>query len=183
MESLQGHLLVASPHLPDSNFFRSVVLMIHHDDEGAFGVILNRPTSSTISDIWDMVSAKPCGSADPIYRGGPVDGPLLILHQVLGCSETEILRGLHLATQRDYLCSIVTEDKRPYRIFSGYAGWGGGQLESELDAGGWLTTPATCDDVFDCAEELWKKVSQRIGLIILAPSLRTRHLPDDPSVN
>ena len=183
MESLQGHLLVASPHLPDTNFFRSVVLMIHHDDDGAFGVILNRPTSNCIREIWEMVSAEPCPSDAVIYRGGPVDGPLMVLHTLPEWSETEILPGLHMATQKDYLRCVIADAQRPYRLFSGYAGWGQGQLESELEAGGWLTTPASSLHVFDCAEELWKKVSQSIGLDILGASLRMRHLPDDPTVN
>ncbi len=80
MNSLQGYVLVASPHLLDSNFLRSVVLIIQHNDQGAFGVVLNRPTNNTIAQLWGLVSQTPCDNPSPVYVGGPVPGPLVAIH-------------------------------------------------------------------------------------------------------
>ena len=68
MRSLQGHLLVASPQLPDANFYRTVVLIIHHDKEGAFGIVLNRPLGSTVGEIWDTLDELPVDSPRAIGR-------------------------------------------------------------------------------------------------------------------
>ena len=83
--SLQGQFLVASPHLGDGNFNRSVVLIIKHDDDGAFGLVLNRPTGNTVGDVWRMVTEQELDCDRPIYLGGPVQGPLVCLHRVKSC--------------------------------------------------------------------------------------------------
>ena len=77
MNSLQGHLLVASPHLPDPNFYRSVVLIIEHNEESATGLVLNRPGPHTIQEIWPEFSEGLCASTKAIRIGGPLSGPLL----------------------------------------------------------------------------------------------------------
>ncbi len=183
MESLQGHFLVASPFLPDSNFFRSVVLMIQHDMDGAFGVILNRPSTKTVRDIWELVTEQPCPCDEVVYLGGPVSGPLIGVHTDVTCSEDEIVPGVFLATRKENLIRLFRSQEASYRVFSGYAGWAAGQLDDELEVGGWLTAPATCEEIFSAPDCLWKKMSRHIGLDILAGTLRTRHVPDDPSVN
>jgi putative transcriptional regulator len=183
MDSLRAHLLLASPRLPDPNFFRTVVLMIQHDDEGAFGVVLNRPSDFTIGEIWEKVGEAPCDSLDPLNLGGPVEGPLMAVHAEAECSESEILPGVYLATQKDYLNKLVHQKSRPFRIFSGYAGWGVGQLENEMEAGGWLTTPATFDYIFGNDEDLWKTVAAHIGNDILFHKRQAKHVPDDPRLN
>jgi putative transcriptional regulator len=183
MKSLQGRLLVASPHLPDRNFMRSVVLIIQHDNDGAFGLILNRPTNSKVSDIWEMLCEDPCPSQQVINLGGPVAGPLIAIHTEPSCSENQILPGVHLATQKQHLTQILVQQNRPVRLFTGYSGWAGGQLEAELKVGGWLTAPATAEDIFSDPETLWKKITQSIGLGVLSPTIRHRGLPEDPSLN
>ncbi|HTN75997.1 MAG TPA: YqgE/AlgH family protein [Pirellulaceae bacterium] len=75
MDSLRGHFLVGSPHLSDRNFYRSVVLMVQHDAEGALGVNLTRPTDTTVADIWQQACDRPSDCQRPIYLGGPVNGP------------------------------------------------------------------------------------------------------------
>ena len=182
MDSQQGRFLVASPHLPDRNFMRSVVLIIQHDKDGAFGLILNRPTNSKVSDIWGMICEEPCPSQQVINLGGPVAGPLIAIHTEASCSENQILPGVHLATQKHFLTRILGQQNRPVRLFTGYAGWAGGQLEAELKVGGWLTA-ATAEDIFSDPEHLWKKVTQSIGLDILSPTIRQRGLPQDPAMN
>jgi putative transcriptional regulator len=88
-----------------------------------------------------------------------------------------------VSTHRDALDLIVRKKDMPLRLFTGHAGWGGGQLEGELEAGGWLFTQATIDDVFADYETIWKTVTQRIGLEIMAPDIDREHVPPDPSMN
>ena len=180
---LTGHFLVASRYLSDPNFARSVVLMIHHSDEGAMGVVVNRPSDKTVQDVWEMIGNDPCDRDDRIFIGGPVPGPVVALHSIEPFSEHEVLPNLYVATNRDALDLIVRRKDSPVRLFSGHAGWGSGQLEGEMEAGGWLNTPATIDDVFADHESIWKTVTQRIGLEIMAPDLDREQLPIDPSLN
>jgi len=183
MQNLKGHLLVASPHLLDPNFVKTVVLLIHHSDEGAFGVVLNRPADNTIKEIWEQVGETPCESQRRINVGGPVAGPLMAIHTDEHLAEMEILPGLYFAAQRDHLEKLLRQTDGPLRVFVGHSGWGGGQLENELKEGAWLTTPATVDNVFADDAELWRKVAQHIGESILASALKIKHVPIDPSVN
>ena len=182
-QSLTGHFLVASRYLRDPNFARSVVLMIAHSDEGAMGVVINRPADKTIREVWEMIDYDACDRDDRIYIGGPVPGPLVAVHTLEPFSEREVLPGVFVATHRDALDLIVRREDVPLRLYSGHAGWGSGQLEGELEAGGWLTTEATKDDIFADHETIWKSVTQRIGLEIMAPDLDDKHVPPDPSFN
>jgi putative transcriptional regulator len=181
--SLAGYFLVASRYLRDPNFVQSVVLMIHHDHQGAMGVVINRPSDKTVREVWEMIGNEPCDRDERIYVGGPVPGPLLALHRLSAFSDHELLPGLFVSTHRDALDLIVRKKNVPLRLCSGNAGWGSGQLESELEAGGWLYTKATIDDVFADHESIWKTVTQRIGLEIMAPDLDSEHTPPDPSMN
>ncbi|MHC4399996.1 MAG: YqgE/AlgH family protein [Planctomycetota bacterium] len=183
MANLKGQLLVASPHLKDPNFSKTVVLMIHHSDEGAFGVVLNRPADNTIKDLWEQVGETPCESDRRVNVGGPVAGPLMAIHTDRKLAEMEILPGLYFAAQRDHLEKLLVRPDHQYRIFVGHSGWGGGQLESELKEGAWLTTPATVDTVFADDAELWNRAKQHIGESLLGSALGIKHVPDDPSMN
>lgn len=183
MNSLRSQLLVASPRLPDPNFYRSVVLMIQHDEEGAFGVVLNHPSEISVGEVWKKVSDNPCDNLDPVNVGGPVEGPLMAIHSEQECAEDRILPGVYFATQKELLDRIVSKNESPYLLFSGYSGWGGGQLESEMKVGGWLTTPATYDYIFSEEEDLWKVVAEDIGSEILFPHVQPKHIPNDPSLN
>jgi putative transcriptional regulator len=180
---MTGQFLVASRYLRDPNFARSVVLMIHHNQEGAMGVVINRPSDKTIREVWEMIGLDQCERDDQIYIGGPVPGPVVALHSVQPFAEHEVLPNLYVSTHRDALDLIVRKKDSPVRLFTGHAGWGSGQLEGEMEAGGWLTTQATIDDVFADHETIWKTVTQRIGLEIMAPHLDLEHVPPDPSMN
>jgi putative transcriptional regulator len=183
VKSLAGHFLVASRYLRDPNFAQSVVLMIHHDHQGAMGVVINRPSDKSVSEVWEMVGNEPCDREDLIYVGGPVPGPLIALHMLEEFSDHEVMPELFFSTERDALDQIVRMDDIALRLCSGNAGWGSGQLEGELEAGGWLFTRATVDDVFADHESIWKTVTQRIGLEIMVPDLDADHVPPDPQLN
>ena len=185
MKSLKGHFLVASPHLEDPNFTQSVVLLVQHDEDGTFGIVLNRPAESSLKDLWEKVTEKPCETDKRVHVGGPVPGPLIALHtdRDLAEPEQEIVPGVYFAVDRERLEKLVSQRDVPFKIFVGHSGWGGGQLEGELEQGAWLTMPASLEYVFADEFELWKKVTQRIGQSMLASTLKIKHVPGDPTVN
>lgn len=183
MKSLRGHLLAASPRLPDPNFYRTVVLMVHHDEDGAVGLVLNRPLKLTVAQLWEMIGQGPCEVNDPVQLGGPVGGPLVAIHSQARCSEREILPGIHFAARKEHLEYIVRHPEHPFRIFNGYSGWTTGQLESEIRAGGWLTAEAREEHIFDTGDNLWEKVTREFGRRITAPLLRRTGAPADPAMN
>ena len=183
MKSLKGHFLVASSHLADPNFAKTVVLLVHHDDEGAFGVVLNRPADSTIQDLWEKVSEAPCSNDQPVHLGGPVAGPLMAVHADSALAEMEIIPGVYFAAQRENLEKLLQQEEHPYRLFVGHSGWGAGQLENELKQGAWLTTPASVEYVFYTDLDLWTKVTHQVGAAMLADVLKLKDLPEDPRLN
>jgi putative transcriptional regulator len=183
MKSLQGQFLIASPHLADPNFYKSVVLMIKHDEEGALGLILNRPTENTVAEIWKIVGQDDIECPQPIFLGGPVAGPLVALHRVKAAAEAEVLPGIFFAADKDKLQKIVSQKSKPFRFFRGYAGWAEGQLEGELTAGGWLTAKAKKGLIFDKPDELWDQVVRTIGEGVLGKAIKLKHVPEDPSLN
>lgn len=183
MDSLRGQFLVASPHLPDPHFSRSVVFMLQHEPAGAVGVVLNRPTDNTIEDLWKHVSDESCSVTGSVHAGGPVAGPLMALHTNPDLSEREILPDVFVATDRDTLTQLIQGEESEFRLFSGYAGWSAGQLEDELRVGGWLTAPGASSLVFSDCEQLWKRVLDSIGIDLLSTVVDKVDIPQDPSLN
>ena len=181
--SLKGKLLIAEPRLPDPNFFRSVVLVIEHNKEGASGLILNRPTGVQLSDIWSKVSPSSLGRDETIFVGGPVDGPLAVLQDQCQYSEQRLLDGLHLSMKRQNLTPLLGDKTAQVRVFSGYSGWGPGQLENEMGVGGWLTWPAQSEHVFIDSESVYKTVCNDLGLEIVFGDAKPRHCSADPGLN
>lgn len=156
MTSLVGKFLVAKPVLQDPNFVQTVVLMLRHNDEGAFGLVINRPAQA------DNVPF-------PVFIGGPCPAAgLILIHGETswtdGASDDneEIVPGVYLGNA-DNLKRIA--DAEPgqairYRVFHGYSGWGPDQLERELAAGAWIITPATAAHVFDTPiDDVWDRLS------------------------
>jgi putative transcriptional regulator len=174
-EHLGGHLLVATPLLVDPNFWRSVVLVLQHDgDEGAIGVVLNRPTLERVEThipVWGAVAAEP----GIVHFGGPVEPQVAIgLATGQGGEPTGVpgLSIVDLETSPPPELSVV-------RVYSGYAGWGVGQLEAEIEEGSWYVVPAAPDDPFDRPEGQWSRVLRRQqGYLSLVSSF-----PDDVALN
>jgi putative transcriptional regulator len=183
MDSLEGHLLVASPQLLDPNFLQAVVLLVEHNEQGALGVVVNRPTAKSVKDLWQDVGEAPCESVRPVFLGGPVSGPLLAVHADVSLAEAEILPGVFFAAKKAHLDQLVQHQDQPFKIFVGHAGWGPGQLESELEAGAWLTAEATADYVFYDQDDLWTAVRNHIGESLLHSMLHIKDVPADPSLN
>lgn len=183
---IAGKLLVASQQLRDPNFARSVVLMLEHTDDGALGVLLNRPSPKTIEQVWQSLDAKPVDNSQPVFLGGPVPGPLIALHTRESLSESAVLPGLYMSVQRDVIDQLVRDADQPLRLYSGHSGWGNGQLEDEMQIGGWHTVDAKVEDVFGderANQTLWERVLQRIALDIMLPGIDEEHLPPDSRWN
>jgi putative transcriptional regulator len=184
MESLQGQFLIASPHLHDPNFCRSVVLLLEHHDEGALGIIINRESQTRLGEVWEKAGNGPCECNLSVSMGGPVKGPLISLHGHPQLSESEILPGVYVATKQETLIELVEQNVQPFRVFSGYAGWGPGQLEGELGSGGWLHIFGTAAHIFsEDQSALWQAVLKESGQDFFRDTLGIRNFPDDAGLN
>ena len=184
MSNLQGQLLIAAPQLLDPNFLRTVVLMVQHSSEGALGLVLNRPTNATIKQAWEQVRDTGCLRDDLLRWGGPCQGPLTALHVTSELSDIEVLStSLFFCGEPDKLTTLVDEPTYQARFFVGYAGWGPGQLESEMEQGGWLTTPAKAEHVFSEDADLWQHVLKQVAQGQLLSAIKVKHVPPDPSLN
>lgn len=181
----KGRLLVATPPLEDPNFDRTVVYMLEHHDQGALGVIINRPIGEELGeplDRWTDLQPSP-GS---VFQGGPVEPDALIAlaltKQPLNEATEDLAPVSGTIASADLTADpiFVAASVNAVRVFRGYAGWGPGQLESEIEAGAWLVLDAVPDDVFATEPDaLWRSVLRRQGgrLAWLADA------PDDLSMN
>jgi len=183
MNSLEGHLLIASPSIGDGRFERTVVLLLHHDEEGAFGVILNRPLPETVDGLWKKLGHESLENEQPINLGGPVSGPLIALHGIKSLAEFEIPPGLYVAEHRQTIERLLQKSVSNLRIFVGHSGWSGGQLELEIDAGSWLTMPADKDHIFGDQEDLWVSAVREKGRLFIRDVLGIEQIPPDSSLN
>lgn len=183
MDSLQGQILIASPKLRDPNFAESVVLLVQHDDNGALGLILNRPLEMRIDQAWDQVSEVPCNSEQHLHLGGPCEGPLMALHDQASLGQLIVLPGVHFSTEKFALEQLVGEDYRPSKFFVGYSGWSPGQLEREIADGAWLQAQANDDFIFSAEEDLWLNLHRQISFRQQHPWVDPNLIPPDPSVN
>lgn len=157
--------------------------MLEHNEDGALGVVLNRTVDRTIEAVWEAVEFDPCESQQALNQGGPVPGPLIALHTSKELGEKTVLPGLFLSMQKATVDPLVRQDEHPFRLYSGNSGWGGGQLEGEMNEGGWLTAPAEAGDVFAAPDVIWEQVTNRIALDILMPGVDPSAIPKDPSLN
>jgi putative transcriptional regulator len=157
-DSLRGCFLVAGCQLRDPNFFKTAVLMIEHGSDGAMGLVINRPSSITVSNALAGQIDLPTVD-DLVYVGGPVEpAALIILHgesddAISDPDEPAVVPGLYVASSADVFERIVSslggqDVPMKYRVFSGCAGWGPGQLEGELARGDWFVVPASAALVF-----------------------------------
>jgi putative transcriptional regulator len=184
MESLKGYLLIATPQLLDPNFGRTVLLIFDHTDEGAAGVVLNRPTEMTVTEISEQVFQERLEWSKAIHLGGPVPGPLIAIHTVESLGDDEIFAGLHRTVDPAKIEEVVRRNAEPSLIVANYAGWGPGQLEREIRENSWLFLPATAEHVFWPGEsDLWDTVVKKVSASQLTRILGIREIPSDPNLN
>jgi putative transcriptional regulator len=164
-QTWSGHLLIAGPSLGDPNFDRTIIYLLEHGPEGALGVVLNRPSEvDVISALprWSTVAGRPA----KVFSGGPVEAGIAIgLVQVrdpIDCPGWSRVAG-HVGTvDLSMDPAAVAAEIETARVFVGYAGWGRGQLDEELDVGAWFVIAAERDDLFtDAPENLWGAILRR----------------------
>lgn len=165
--SLKGQLLLAGRQLRDPNFFRSVVLMVEHNAQGAMGLVLNRPGQARVSGALGEERDDVPPIHDLLFEGGPVEPQaLFVVHQIVrlrkGC--TTVLPKVYLGGGQDAFEDFLSwlsshkKSKGPYRVFNGCSGWGPGQLDRELKRGDWMLLPATSEHVFEADPySLWEQ--------------------------
>jgi putative transcriptional regulator len=161
-----GMLLVSSPELLDPNFADTVVLLLDVDDGGAMGVVINRPSPVPVISVlaeWGDIVAEP----EVLFRGGPVS-PEGALAVALLRDRIAVPSGLRPVTDRLAIVDLegaaddIDEAVDGVRIFAGYAGWGAGQLEGEVEGGDWYVVPSLPPDAFQSdPSDLWRDVMRR----------------------
>jgi putative transcriptional regulator len=179
VDSLRGKLLVSSPALVDPNFRKTVVLVAHHDEDGAMGLVLSRPSTVAAEEAVPSLAGLP-GADDPVFVGGPVQPEaFMALAEFDDVAEAAvpIVDGL------GFMPADAEPDElaiRRLRLFAGYSGWGSGQLEAELADDSWIVVDALADDAFaDDPDDLWRGVLHRKG----GSFALMENMPFDPGLN
>jgi putative transcriptional regulator len=176
--TLSNHLLIAMPQLADPNFSQTVTLLCEHGERGALGIILNRPLTMTLSEVFDQmkIEAKDQRAGElPVLRGGPVNTDRgFVLHRPGGTWDWshKISDSIQVTTSRDVLAAMA-EGAGPDKAFIalGYAGWDAGQLEKEIRNNSWLAVPANDSIIFDLPyDERWPAA---LGLLGVTPGQLT----------
>lgn len=169
---LGDQLLIAMPALGDPNFNRSVTYVCEHTDEGALGIVINKPMNLKLGDVFSQLDLE-CGSKDqcaiPVLLGGPVQPERgFVLHRAdrVWESSIKVSCNIQVTTSRDVLKSMAQGlGPDPALVALGYAGWTAGQLEREMSENAWLTVPATNEIIFDVPyEQRWEAAAALLGV-------------------
>jgi putative transcriptional regulator len=181
MNSVRGNLLIAGPTLLDSNFWRTVVLIVEHTDEGALGLVLNRPSETSVGEAVPQLEEL-LDPQERLYIGGPVQpSAVIVLAEFEDATDAALLAFGDVGV----LGTGSSDDDPPAgvrtgRAFLGHAGWGPGQLDGELERGDWILDPARREDAFSPEPEgLWSDVLTRKG----GTYALIARMPADPSMN
>lgn len=173
-ENLTNHFLIAMPNLADPNFHHTVTYMCDHNQDGAMGLVINRPMDLALGELFDYLEIHDPRVElldTPVYQGGPVQTERgFVLHNPMGQWEATmpITPQLELTMSQDIIEAIAHgEGPDQYLIALGYAGWGSGQLEAELAGNAWLNGPAESTIIFDKPiEQRWNASAALLGVEI-----------------
>jgi putative transcriptional regulator len=181
VDSARGQLLIAGPSLLDPNFWRTVVLVIEHTDDGALGLVLNRPSETTVGEAVSQLEEL-VDVGEQLFIGGPVQpSAVIVLAEFEDAGDAALIAFddvgvLGTGSSLEEVGAVV----RSGRAFVGHAGWGPGQLDSEIERGDWILEPARREDAFSAdPRELWPEVLTRKG----GSYALIARMPPDPSVN
>lgn len=180
---LKNQFLIAMPQMDDANFAQTLVYLVEHNDQGAMGLVINRPSGLNLADLVQQLrpeQSPPSRCQDvPIYAGGPVQTDRgFVLHPGTQSYQATLTLGeLALSTSLDALFSIADGKVcHDYLIALGYAGWGSGQLEAELAQNGWLNCPARPDILFHTpSEQRREAAAQVLGIDLQLLSTQMGH--------
>lgn len=181
--SYEGRLLISKPSFHDDSFAGTIIFIVEHDNGGAIGLILNRPSGLLVGDAfaaWESLVPE----GEPIFSGGPVDeGAMVVLADGSfpeGDDDGEVALGLRSVDFEVQAPLMRADGVDRIRVFAGYTGWGSGQLESEMALGAWWIVEGNKADVFnDDPASLWKNVLRRSG----SELAWFAHYPADPTLN
>ena len=176
--NLSNHFLLPMPTIAGDYFADTLTLVCEHDDQGAMGLVVNKPTQVSLYELIGEIGGTPHRALldQPVYDGGPVDAQRgFVLHDGQGdvTDSARLMSGLYLSTSADLLTSLTANEgsgsdpgSDPRFIFAlGYAGWGAGQLESEITNNVWLTVPAEAELIFACpAHERLRRAAATLGI-------------------
>ena len=166
--SLAPSLLVSIPQLDDPNFHRSVILLCEHDEEGAFGLVLNRQTDAPASEVSRLTPPADIESGLQLWIGGPVDperGWILLGAEPTDVESVRVYDGVYLSTSQSLLGRLLEKSPPRTRLLTGCAGWDAGQLDAELSASAWLTLEIDLDIIFDTeVAEMWEAAIRHLGV-------------------
>ena len=173
MESLENHLLIAMPALEDPYFNKTVTYICEHNDDGAMGLIVNLPINVTLNELLAQLEEEGNETlpelAQQVLTGGPVSpdrGFVLHSPQSGWSSSLALSEELMITTSKDILLALGSEDAPDkFMVTLGYAGWGPGQLEKEIQDNSWLTIPSDNEILFDTPiEQRWQKATEKLGI-------------------
>ena len=172
--SLTNQLLIAMPGMADPNFSTTVTLICEHNDDGALGIVINRPLDLKLAGLFEQLDVSdpdPATANYPVLMGGPVGSERgFVLHDPGGTYENSLAVSdvIHLTLSRDVIDAMATGNGPNKSLVAlGYAGWQPGQLESEMLANSWLNVPASADIVFDAPfDKRWTLAAQTLGIDI-----------------
>ncbi len=177
--SLTGQLLVSRPILKDPNFDGTITLLLEHSADGAIGVILNRPSELTIAETfapWSSHVSEP----SVVFAGGPVERSALVALGATPDADGDLVFGLHSVDFAEQAPEEALGNIDRLRVFGGYAGWSGGQLEGEIANDAWWVVDGFVGDLFtDRPDRLWADVLRRNG----GEMAWFAHFPEDASLN
>lgn len=183
--SLKGQLLIASPQVDAPLFARAVVLVLEHDEaQGAKGIILNLPTNATMTDLAGKLFDEDFAWDKPLHLGGPVAGPLLVLHTRPKMADLEIASGVYVALDAAKSQHLITQEIEPSLVVANFSGWAPGQLEREIADDVWVVAPADTRRIFaGVDQDLWWTSMRDVRARALRSLVDLRHVPRDPGLN
>lgn len=184
---LTGHLLIAMPAMQDPNFHRTVTYICEHSDQGALGIIINRPLDLDLGSVFEQLSlnsSDPSLARQPVLQGGPVHQERgFVLHQAEEAAAQDfdatlaVADAIRVTTSQDILTAMAN-GRGPRRVVValGYAGWGPGQLEQEMAQNAWLSVPAVPRIIFDTPfEQRWQQSAGLLGIDMSTLSSEAGH--------
>lgn len=183
MHTLSNQFLIAMPNLGDPNFARTVTFMCEHNDEGAMGVVVNRPLDINLGEVLDQLGIEPANAqiaGQHVYQGGPVQNERgFVLHRPLGNWEATLAISdeVGLSASHDILEAIARgEGPDDYLVILGYAGWNAGQLDEEMGQNTWISGPAQTDILFRTPDEQkWIAAARHLGIDLSLMSSESGH--------
>ncbi|QSA95705.1 YqgE/AlgH family protein [Methylococcus sp. EFPC2] len=181
--NLTNHFLIAMPGMADPFFAKTVTYLCQHSEEGALGIIVNRPSDLTLSDIMQQMNIEvrePEMGNTPVYFGGPVQPERgFVLHDAPGQWDTtlQVTEGISLTTSRDILEAMARgEGPKKVLVALGYAGWSKGQLEREIVENAWLNAPADKNIIFEHpSAQRWRAAAESVGIDISLLTTQAGH--------